>query len=1743
MTGSNPTNGITFSGASSGQTAAGTGAINFPLSFPGGVTGGSVNITETQQTDYTMVQNAGLNATCVNTTTGAAISGVTNSGAAGVTVPVSSTDPVTCTFSNRSPQPPATVVLNKSWNINGQVFAEGTQPSDLVAQAVLAGNNVPWGVAQSGFRTGDRPVINEPDPNLSARVGCRLVSKRLTASNGATVDLALPYTPTLVQGANTFTITNTLECVTSLTLVKTATGGVTAPNVNDWTLISTRPNAGNLPGPTGTTGVTASVTPGVRYLLSETGGDPAYRQFVDPNATITPGATGSWTCVSLNAAGGVIPGFSDGLNGGVIAPLGTRIRCTTLNQTAQLRLVKEVVNDNGGTAVPANWNLTATPTGSFPAGLPTQTRTGASVGDAVSFNVRPGVVYNLTESGGPAGYDLTNIQCQVVAPRSEVTSIQLAAGEAGTCYFINNDRPATLTLVKVVNNAGGGTATPANWTLSAAGPTPVIGPGNSALVTNRTVSAGTYALSETGGPAGYTASNWACTGGSLSGTNVTVANGANVTCTITNTAQQARLTLIKTVTNDNGGTATPAQWNLTATGPTTGINGVTGSAAVTNVAVAPGSYTLGETGPTGYTAGAWVCTGGTVTGSSVTVVLGANVSCTINNNDNQARLTLVKIVNNGSTGSPVGPANFTLDANGPTPVSGPGGSAAVTNQPVNAGTYALSETGLAGYTASAWSCTGGTLTGSNVVVPTGGNVTCTIINTTVPPRLTLVKVVDNGTSGATNVPANWTLSAVNGGTTVTGPGNSAAVTNQTVPIGTYNLSETGPTGYTASSWVCTGGASTTGTSVTLALGSNAACTITNTAGQPRLTLVKTVTNDNGGTAVPTAWTLTAAGPTTTVNGAVGSANVTNAAVPVGDYTLSETGPTGYTASAWTCTGATQRNNVVVITTGTNATCTINNDDQPAILTLVKVVDNGSTGAAFGPADFTLDANGPTPVSGPGNSPAVTNQTVDAGAYELSESGPPGYTTSGWDCVNAAELNGATVTIANGANVTCIINNRAVAPRLTLIKTVDNGNTGATTPPTAWTLTAENGDSTITGATGTGPVTGAPAIIGTYNLSEAGGPDGYTDSDWVCTGATSHTADSVTLALSQDATCTITNTAQQPRLTLVKRVENNYGGSAVATDWTLEADGPTPVEGTTGVSQDVAIGDYELAETGGPGGYAPSAWDCGDADLDGANLTVGLGVDITCIITNRDRPARLTLVKNVQGGDSGSTAEPADWTLTATRIPPIAGQDPVSGNGDPESAGGVNDVEVFSGTYNLAEDGPAGFEPGDEWVCEGGAVSEGGDAVTIPSGGNVRCTITNTPIVPRLTLVKEVVNDNGGTAVPTDWELSADGPSPISGETGAITVTNAAVRVGEYSLGEDGPGGYDASAWDCGAKAVDDGNRIRMREGDVVTCTITNDDIAPAWNIRKASNPVSGSTVQPGEDITYTVTATKAAGVNPTNVVVNDDLSQVLNNATLVGAPTASVGTVAVTGTTLTWNIPTLAAAETVTYTVRVNDGAYGVTLRNAVTSPGSSPCVPDEGTGARVVAAAVDDPCPTTTTHRTPAWSLHKSSDPRSGSTVQPGSRVVYTLTARNTADARLTGAVVTDDLTAVLAYGRLVSVPAGATLSGTTLTWAVPTLESRGDTARLRYTVVVDSDAYDVSFANVATPGPGGVCEVCSTNHRTPPKPVPPIPPIPPVPPVPPVPPLPPTGGPGILPLALGILLLIGAGVTLLISRRGRRT
>ncbi|HEX8943545.1 MAG TPA: hypothetical protein VF785_10435, partial [Gemmatimonadaceae bacterium] len=79
-------------------------------------------------------------------------------------------------------------------------------------------------------------------------------------------------------------------------------------------------------------------------------------------------------------------------------------------------------------------------------------------------------------------------------------------------------------------------------------------------------------------------------GTSLGPNNITLQPHDDVVCTYTN-ARIPQLTLVKVVTNDNGGTKTLSDFPLTASGPVT-ISGVSGTTAVNGRLVSAGTYAL-----------------------------------------------------------------------------------------------------------------------------------------------------------------------------------------------------------------------------------------------------------------------------------------------------------------------------------------------------------------------------------------------------------------------------------------------------------------------------------------------------------------------------------------------------------------------------------------------------------------------------------------------------------------------------------------------------------------------------------------------------------------------------------------------------------------------------------------------------------------------------------------------------------------------------------------------------------------------------------------------------------------------------------------------------------------------------------------------------------------------------------------------------------------------------------------------
>jgi uncharacterized repeat protein (TIGR01451 family)/LPXTG-motif cell wall-anchored protein len=174
-----------------------------------------------------------------------------------------------------------------------------------------------------------------------------------------------------------------------------------------------------------------------------------------------------------------------------------------------------------------------------------------------------------------------------------------------------------------------------------------------------------------------------------------------------------------------------------------------------------------------------------------------------------------------------------------------------------------------------------------------------------------------------------------------------------------------------------------------------------------------------------------------------------------------------------------------------------------------------------------------------------------------------------------------------------------------------------------------------------------------------------------------------------------------------------------------------------------------------------------------------------------------------------------------------------------------------------------------------------------------------------------------------------------------------------------------------------------------------------------------------------------------------------------------------------------------------------------------------------------------------------KSSNPAPGSKVRPGDKVTYTVTVTQEGQAQA-NAVFDDDLAAVLddaAYNNDVAADRGkATFIAGHISWSgnLPV----GAVATITYSVTVkDSDHLgDLKLRNVVS-SPG--CEVingetprCRTNHEVPPPVEPPVAP----PDVPDIGSLPSTGGPNLVALVAGLVLLLTGGALILPRMRRRQ-
>ena len=271
----------------------------------------------------------------------------------------------------------------------------------------------------------------------------------------------------------------------------------------------------------------------------------------------------------------------------------------------------------------------------------------------------------------------------------------------------------------------------------------------------------------------------------------------------------------------------------------------------------------------------------------------------------------------------------------------------------------------------------------------------------------------------------------------------------------------------------------------------------------------------------------------------------------------------------------------------------------------------------------------------------------------------------------------------------------------------------------------------------------------------------------------------------DVTCTLRNT-RDTFLTVTKIVINNDGGTGAVAEFTLFIDG---VPTGSGSATPVTAGVHTVSENPNPGYVGTIGGDCAP---DGT-ITLALGDNRFCTITNDDVPSTLTVTKIVIN-DNGGTAGEAEFTLFI--------------DGVPTGSGSATPVAV--GVHTISED------PNPDYVGTVGGDCALDGTITIAAGDNRFCTITNDDIPPRLIVTKRVTNDDGGTAIPSDFTLRVDRREVTSG---VPTEVMADVL---YTVGEDDPGPLGYTQVSISEDCAPDGT-ITLALAEAAECFIDNDD--------------------------------------------------------------------------------------------------------------------------------------------------------------------------------------------------------------------------------------------------------------------------------------------------------------------------------
>jgi Tfp pilus assembly protein PilV len=251
---------------------------------------------------------------------------------------------------------------------------------------------------------------------------------------------------------------------------------------------------------------------------------------------------------------------------------------------------------------------------------------------------------------------------------------------------------------------------------------------------------------------------------------------------------------------------------------------------------------------------------------------------------------------------------------------------------------------------------------------------------------------------------------------------------------------------------------------------------------------------------------------------------------------------------------------------------------------------------------------------------------------------------------------------------------------------------------------------------------------------------------------------------------------------VNKTVINHGGSKVAADFEPYQVGTTTV--ALGSAYLFNEGLYTVSESVSPNYTQTFSGDCNSSGI--VNLVAS--TTNTCLITNEEKPSRLTVNKSVV--NHGNTKVASDFYLMVDSNPVISGV-----------------MNIFnSGVHTVSE------TPDIEYVGSFSGDCNSGGLVTLSPNTTKTCTLTNEEKLSSLVVNKTVVN-HGGSKVVADFAPYKVGATTVT--LGATTTFNS----GDYIVSEIIDPAYTQTfSGDCNGSGG-----VTLTSGTIKSCNITNEE--------------------------------------------------------------------------------------------------------------------------------------------------------------------------------------------------------------------------------------------------------------------------------------------------------------------------------